>query len=371
MRKRRLIKIGAAVLLIVIALSGGGYYLTHNYDPVRVVYKRYKAPSKYIFEEIAPRFRRTDPARLIRVRTRAEAQRAREDLTKAIWGGNLPTGVQPAKIERDYRLPRLEGTPGLKSVDRLTIPVGRTYTAYGYHLKPVGPTGRAVLYQHGYAGTIEDVRALLERLLSDGYHVIALNNYNYGQNRTRETEFPRFGHYYMRLWDFLNLIEHPLRVYFHPIAVATNHAIATLDVRNVGMIGFSNGGWMTMVAAAMDPRISKSYPISGAYPIYLRSGETKVNQPEHYYRPMLQAATYLDMFVLGALEPKRRQIQVFSRFDRCCWRNLKARLYEPVVQKSLKGLNGGRFGVVIDETHADHKISSFAMDQVLKDLRRP
>lgn len=352
-------------------LGGVGYYLTHYYDPVRVVYKRWKAPSKYVFEEIAPRFLKTDPATLIYMTTRDDATRTRAALRQAVLGGDPQTHVRPARLEEGYKLAKLDGMVGLARIDRLTIPVGNTYTARAYHLRPVRANGRVVIYQHGYAGTIEDAREMLAALVGAGYAVIGLNNYKYGENRTREAVIPRVGLYRLDMWNFLNLLEHPLRAYFHPIVVAINYAVATLGVSEVDMVGFSNGGWMTMVAAAIDPRIRRSYPVAGAYPIYLRSGETKVHQPEHFYRPMLLAATYPEIYILSALEPARRQIQVFNRFDRCCWRNTKARLYEPAVRDTVKRLGGGTFAVLIDETHADHKVSAFARSHILEDLARP
>ena len=262
----------------------------------------------------------------------------------------------------------MSGVAAIERIDRLIIPVGDTYVAYSYILRPIRPNRRVVLYQHGYAGTIVDAKPWIVPLLERGYTVIGLNNYNYGENRTKEAFIPRIGHYSLYLWDFMNLLERPLRVYFQPITVSINQAVREFGVDHVDMIGFSNGGWMTMVSAAMDPRIRRSYPVSGAYPIYLRSGERKVNQPEHFYRPMLQAANYLDMFVLAAAEPGRRQLQIFNRFDRCCWRNTKARLYEPAVKSVVRGIDGGEFLVDIDETHADHKVSSHTLNRIVSDL---
>lgn len=368
-RRRRWAVISGCVFAVMAALFGAGYYLTHNYDPARVVYKRWKAPNKYVFEEIAPRFRKTDPATLIAIKTRDDAQAARRALNKAMWGPQgLPRALLPRAIERGYRLGGFDDVAALSRIDRLIIPVGNTYVAYAYHLRPKRPNGRVVLYQHGYAGTIVDAKRWIAMLLARGVTVIGLNNYNYGENRTKEAFIPRVGHYSLYLWDFMNLLEYPLRVYFQPIIVSINHAIRELGVDHVDMIGFSNGGWMTMVAAAMDPRIRRSYPVAGGYPIYLRSGEKGVHQPEHFYRPMLLATSYLDMFVLAALEPGRRQVQIFNRFDRCCWRNLKARLYEPVVKDAVRRIGGGAFMVEIDETHADHKISPHAFDRIAADL---
>ena len=140
----------------------------------------------------------------------------------------------------------------------------------------------------------------------------------------------------------------------------------------VDAVGFSNGGWAVSVLAAVDKRIRRSYPIAGGYPIYLRTGELKNQaQGEHFYYPMLKAANYLEMYVLATTgAPSRRQIQIFNRFDRCCWNNTLGKVYEPAVKAAAAEAGGGRFDVVLDETHADHKISDYAIKLVLADLAR-
>ena len=113
-------------------------------------------------------------------------------------------------------------------------------------------------------------------------------------------------------------------------------------------------GFTTAVMAALDQRIRRSDPVAGVYPIYLREGQDILTEGPQYYGPMLKAAGYLDMFVLAVDSRDRRQMQVFNRYDRCCFNNMKGRLYEAAVQKTAAAIGGGRFDVLIDQTHADH-----------------
>jgi hypothetical protein len=89
------------------------------------------------------------------------------------------------------------------------------------------------------------------------------------------------------------------------------------------------------------------------------------------YGPMVRAASYLDMYVLATDRPGRRQIQVFNRYDRCCYRNTKALLYLDAVREAVSAIDGGKFDVLIDETHTDHKISDQAMGLILADMALP
>ena len=134
------------------------------------------------------------------------------------------------------------------------------------------------------------------------------------------------------------------------------------------MIGLSAGAWITTLIAAIDQRISRSYPISGVYPMYLREGN---EFPLPYVNGIImEKINYLDLFILGSTGQKRGQLQIFNQFDKCCFRNIKAQLYENAISKSVRSIGPGRFNVLIDKTHARHKISRFAFNHILKDINR-
>ena len=90
------LKIGTVLITLIAGVGWGAYYLTHNVDWVRVYYKRFKAADKYVFEEISPYLTKTDPAKLIRIRTRNSAEQIRGDLVEVIWGdAGMPLHTQP------------------------------------------------------------------------------------------------------------------------------------------------------------------------------------------------------------------------------------------------------------------------------------
>ncbi len=170
----------------------------------------------------------------------------------------------------------------------------------------------------------------------------------------------------------MTLADHPIRFYVEPIVVVLNYASKTGGYDSFDIIGFSAGGWTAGIAAAVDLRLRYAYSVAGGYPLYLRAGVHK-NQsaPPQLYGPLVRAANYLDMYVLAAAGLGRRFLQVFNRFDRCCFANTLGRLYEPAVKAAVKDVNaGGAFTVLIDETHADHKVSKWAIDQIFNDRRK-
>lgn len=372
--RSRLLRNLVAALCVIAVLSGVGYYLTHYYDPVRVVYKRWKAPNEYRFEEIHPYFYETDPAALIAIETEQDAARVRAAAVDVIWGGEgLPLGKLPETVEEDIADERFAGLPNLARIDRLRIRMDNGVHSSAYHFHPAKANGRLVLYHHGYAGSFHDARHVIARLVGEGYAVIALNFLGYGENwGGGQFYLRRLGWYHMTVHRLLDLADRPMMYFIEPVVVTLNHAERRYDYEAVDMVGFSAGGWTSMLAAAVDPRIRRSYPVAGGYPIYLRSGyERNQSAPPQYYGPLLQAMNYLEAFVLGASGEGRRQLQVFNRFDRCCFRNTLARLYEPAVSAAVERLGAGSFEVLIDETHADHKISDFALDAIMRDLAGP
>jgi len=354
--------------LALSALAGAVEFLIHHYDPTRVLYKRLKAADKYVYDEIDPIFRRTDPATLIHIETPADVAAARARLIGAIWGGGgFPAKARPSKVETGIDDAVLGALPNLARIDRITVDMGNGVRSYLYHLQPAQRRqDRLVLYHHGFAGEIRDVPETIGAFLERGYAVLGLNLMAYGGNSGSVQAADGGSH---NLHFDLDRIENPLRYHFEPIVVGINYALRAFGYRSVDIVGFSAGGFMAAVAAAIDPRIERSYPVAGAYPIYLRAGQDIQKGMPSYYPPMLAAASYLDMFILGAAGTGRRQLQVFNRYDRCCFNNTKATLYAPAVAARAAAL-GGTFAVLIDQTHADHKVSRFALDAILADMAR-
>jgi len=369
----RVFRWALGTLVILFVVTEVAVYLARTYDPVRVPYRRWKADSPYTYEEIDPRYLKTDPAEHITVRSPEDAVRLREALVGVIWGaGGFPAGKKPASVEPGYSDPAFAGFENLTGIDRVRVEMEHGIYSIAYHFRPIHANGRMILYHHGYAGDVRDMADLFRPLVAEGFNVIALNFLGYGENWfSSEIYYPKWGWYFASVHRLLSLEEHPLKFFVEPAIVAVNHA-QSLGFPYVDMIGLSAGGWTTELAASVDPRIRRSYPVAGSYPLYLRSGAEANQAPPPQYDPqLLRTASYLDIYVLGAEGKGRRQLQIFNRFDRCCYRNTHARLYEPAVKKAVAEVGEGSFAVVIDETHADHKISEFGRETILKDLAAP
>jgi len=63
--------------------------------------------------------------------------------------------------------------------------------------------------------------------------------------------------------DALACLPFPLRYFVEPVAIGLNYT-RRLGYALTAMAGLSGGGWTTMLYAALDPRVQRSYPVAGS-----------------------------------------------------------------------------------------------------------
>ncbi len=371
----------ASGVLAVLSLACGVFAVAsflYYWDPTRIHWKRWTASDPYLYDEIDPRLRATDPATLITIAGEADVGAARDRLIAAIWDGSgFPHAALPDEAVQVFPGPSADasadcdtvlvevkagrrcltaiygGFDNLARIERLriTLPIG--YVAFPGFFRPKAGNGRVVIYHHGYAGTYHDQARLIAALVSEGYAVLAFN-------------LPGYGHYQAPRELFR---DPPVRMYVEPVVAGINHLRKDHPEAAIDMVGFSAGGWVTVAAAAVDPRIRRSFPVAGVLPAYLR--RARETAPPQLNPTLLAAGGYLDMFVLGALGDGRRQLQIFNRYDRCCFAGERATLYDHAVRDAVSQLGAGSFAVMIDETHASHRLSHHAISRILEEMARP
>jgi len=92
----------------------------------------------------------------------------------------------------------------------------------------------------------------------------------------------------------------PLNFFMEPIAVALNYVTKEHNYKQIVMTGISGGGWSTILYAAIDPRISLSYPVAGSVPFFLRDvdwGDWEQNVTDLY-----RIADYPELYILALME---------------------------------------------------------------------
>ena len=81
-------------------------------------------------------------------------------------------------------------------------------------------------------------------------------------------------HWWFLQWEQRG--DYALRYFVEPAYLTANYAFAQ-GYEQLHMAGLSGGGWTTTVAAAIDKRITASFPIAGSVPCSLRLAPTKSN----------------------------------------------------------------------------------------------
>ena len=370
------VRYSLTALFLLSLLIYAGYAFTHYYEPGNIIYKRLKAEDEFVFENMRPEKMAIDPARFITVRSQGMLEKKRAALSEIILGENrFPTSRMPvAETIEDTPL-GMTSLPKLQLIERLTlpfeVPFEPSYSAIFYHMRPADWNGRVVHYHHGYAGRFNEAQNVISRLLEAGYAVMAYNFYGYGEQTPVHVEHRDFGPLWLGYDLVLNMVNNPLRLYIEPVYAANNYLAKRYGITESDMLGFSSGGWVTTLVASTDSRIRNSFAVASLYPLYLRdilAGNDA--PPPHLYAPLLKASNYLDMFALSATGHGRSYTQIFNRFDRCCYRNRYGLLYEEPVQTAVDQIGlEGQFNVLIDESHADHKISDWAFDKILEALQ--
>ncbi len=338
-------------------------------DWVRVARTEYLRPGqRFRFLETYPEFKTVDAAALIRVHSVTDVWTARAELLLAIWGeSGLPIDLRPTRVDRDFRDDLFSAMPEVDRIDRLVRETPPGFISRAFHLVPRAPNGKLVVFHEGNTGRFHRNAKVIQRFLAEGYGVLAFSMWI--NDRQPDLEVPGAGRITFIDHQHLKFLDdpHPLRIYFDPIAAGLGAVLESGSYDDVIAVGFSGGGWAMTVLAAMDTRVRLSYPVAGSYPLYLRKYRNWSTWQETY-PPMLAAANYLDMYVMAAAGPGRRQVQVLNQFDGCCYGGVDWQTYAGPVHDAAESLGAG-WDIFVDTSHADHRFSMLAVDHVLQDIR--
>ena len=317
---------------------------------------------------------------LISIHNPQEATAKRDELVKFIWGGGGLPKEMPAKVDRDIRDQRYASLPNLKQIDRLTVTMDWGLTSTAYHFIPAQGNGKLLIYQGGHDGDFIIAKELFDFFLKNGFAVLALSMPLEAPNNQPVVELEHIGKIQLTFHDQLKFLKmkagHPVQLLLTPVTVCLNH-VQPLGYQAIYMTGVSGGGWTTTIYSALDPRITRSYPVAGSLPLHLREDRDRANSAqrgadwgdyEQSIPELYAVANYLDLYILSSLGAGRKQLQILNKYDPCCLAGESFRTYETVVNDRVKSLGGGTFAVFLDTKNRYHSISHSALDAMLKDM---
>jgi hypothetical protein len=313
--------------------------------------------------------------RQISIKTESDLSQLRLRLIRFIWGQDhlpdrMPDNASPAESPT-------ANVPNLEKVQSITIAMEAGQQTVAYHYIPRNRNRRLVVVHQGHvcetgAAGVGDV---IRDLVRSGYEVLAMNM---PRCRTGDCSADCTTAHNEMFASIHVPQGSPLKFFLEPIVVSLNylqtHGSDGSGYVDLNMVGLSGGGWTTTVYAAIDPRITLSFPVAGTLPLYLRSGGS-VGDVEQTLPDFYRLAGYLDLYVLGSSGAGRRQVQILNERDDCCFgmaqhktpasykEDLKS--YERLVQQKLARLGAGAFKLEIDSIAPNHMISRHASTNLI------
>lgn len=323
------------------------------------------------FEEIEASYFETDVRKVIQLRSGRDVVDKRKALIRYIWGEEgFPLSKLPESVQEDIKdaqYGQLEQN-NLKRIDKITVGMDYGLNSVVYHFIAKKCNKKLIIYHQGHRGDFVKGINTIKACLDKGYCVMGFSMPLLGMNSRPTVELERFGRLKLTKHDHLKFLEHPIKYFVEPVAVALNYA-AKFRYQGVYMVGISGGGWTTTLYSAIDARIRRSYPVAGSFPVYLRSGSSRDwGDYEQTVPGLYRVANYPELYIMASHSKGRKQIQILNKYDSCCFAGIKYRTYEKVVKEVVEGLGEGEFEVFLDDTHKEHKISGRALDVIFNDL---
>jgi hypothetical protein len=361
------------LLALLIALSALGMLYHVHERRIRIFRKSLLKQDEYVYQKVHPFYKTTDVSSLISIEGEKDVFEKRDRLIQYIWRGKgFPDSHAPNDIKRDIRDDRYSDWDNLERIEKITVVMEYGINSVIYLFHPARSNRKLMIYHQGHCGGFILGKRTIQFFLDNGYSVMAFSMPLVGTTHRPIVDLPSFGKLKLVKHSQLKFLESndfsPIKLFVEPVAVSLNYAEKTYGFRSIAMIGISGGGWTTTLYSALDPRISRSYPVAGTLPIYLRSlGGNSDGDYEQFLPELYRVANYLELYILGSYGTGRKQLQVLNKYD-TVFPGVRHQTYEEHVKAKVSLLGKGAFEICLDDTHVEHKISEHALNVILNDL---
>ena len=299
----------------------------------------------------------------------------RSNLINYIWkDSSLSYSKLPKNIEINIVDEKYSDLENLRQIDKFLILMEYDVTSTAYLFLPHDSNKKLMIYHQGHEGDFYHGKNTIEFFLKNGYSVLAFSMPLLGPNNQPliETEF---GSIKLASHNYFSFLESskfsPLKFYFEPIVQSLNYVEQNFNYENVYMVGISGGGWTTTVYASLDERILQSYSIAGSIPIPLRTSENDLGDYEQTLPSFYRIANYLELYLLASIGDERKHVQIFNKYDPCCFAGDIRGVFDTEIQTILKELGGqGYYQIYVDDTHSEHKISEYSLKIIQNEINK-
>jgi len=222
-----------------------------------------------------------------------------------------------------------------------------------------------IIYHQGHAGDFLNGKKTIQFFLDKGYSILAFSMPLLGMNNQPVVDTSNFGKIKLTSHEYLKFLQSdeftPIKFFIEPIFISLNYIDNQFNFESYSFVGLSGGGWTAILYSAIDDRISNTYSIAGSVPIYYRSIQQNLGDYEQTLPELYSIANYLELYIMSSYGDNRKLLQIFNKYDPCCFSGNHNYSYENILKEKLSDIDGS-FEIFIDDTHKEHKIS----DTVLK-----
>jgi hypothetical protein len=314
-----------------------------------------------------------DVKSLIHISTVGDISKLRNKLIDFIWSNDgFPNSKLPDSIQTNISNPLYDDFTNLQRIDQINILMEYEVNSISYLFIPDSSNNKLIIYHQGHAGDFYKGKDTIQFFLEKDYSVLAFSMPLLGMNEQPVIEISNIGTIKLTSHEHLRFLESsdfsPIKFFMEPIAVSLNYLDKKYNFSSYDMIGISGGGWTTTLYSAIDDRITQSYSIAGSVPIYLRSITQNYGDYEQWLPELYQNTNYLDLYILSSYGENRKFIQIFNKYDPCCFSGELYKSYENEIKESLNQLGKGYFEIYLDDTHKKHKISESSLKIIIDSM---
>ena len=316
---------------------------------------------------------------LIKIDDEEDIDQKRNELIEFFWNvgsiqhfDNITFRPQLPEVESDISDSRYNNFQNLKRIDKLTVEMEYGINSISYLFTPEKSNEKLILYHHGHAEDFLSGKDTIQFFLDRNFTVLAMTMPLMGMNNQPVVEIDGLGEMKLISHNQFQLLEannfNPMKLFLDPIEINLNFVEKEYDFNRYSIVGLSGGGWTAVVYSAIDDRISDSFSVAGSMPFYLRVSERDIGDYEQSNIDLYKITNYLELYVLSAYGDDRKHIQIFNKYDPCCYSGNGYESYEFFIQDKLLQLGEGNFQIFIDDTHIQHKISNTVLEYIAKNI---
>ena len=320
-----------------------------------------------------PSLDKFDSNSIIDVKNESDIIKKRSDLIKYIWNSHEIPKEIPTIIEENILDERFTNLDNLKQIDKFSIEMkyGINSIVYLFHAEETND--ELIIYHQGHNGGFVNGIYTINYFLDNGYSVLAFSMPLVGMNNQPIFNMEHLGPLKFSKHNQFELLESenfsPISYFLTPITHSLNYLDKNYYFTDYYMIGISGGGWTSTIYPAIDTRISKSFAVSGSLPLFLSSNSQNIGDYEQLDPNLYETANFLELYIMSSYGQNREFVQVFNKYDPCCFSGTLFHVYENNVKDILHKLNSGTFDIILDDTHKEHKISESTHQLILEKIQ--